>query len=471
LIVYNYSRFFRNLADYVHYRRLFKNEGVELVSATQEIPDGHNGQLMENMIAAFDDQASAVNSAAVKDMMAANAEAGFWNGARVPYGYETVTACIMNKKEKKKLVMNENEAVIVRMIYDWYLNGNGKSGPMGIKAIASRLNDLGYNVKSGRPFYTSAVELILTSETYIGTAYYNRRDSRAGKPRPRVDWIAIPTPAIIDRTTYDAVQRVLISRSPKVTAPRIVNGSKLLSGLATCNCCTIVSGRRTGMMLRTGKSGQYRYLVCASKATKSVLSCNAPTLRMETIDNLVLTQLETRVFNPDRLRKLLTAMMDRSDEGRQKLDAEIERAELAKRKAEQSLRNLYHVIANAPDIHKADDSILKEQCQALNLQISELTTALISMRQRQQLSSADITEEKLQAFSTAIRKRLRDADPAFRRQWVHLFVDEVIVTSDKITVRGSKDVLFSAARNGDQFNMPLVPVFARKWRAQKDSNL
>ena len=110
-------------------------------------------------------------------------------------------------------------------------------------------------------------------------------------------------------------------------------------------------------------------------------------------------------------------MTDRTREGADNLIAEIERQTTVKRKAEQSLRNLYHVIANAPDIYAADDPILQEQCRAFKLQISELNNSVSVLQQRRRIGEADITDERLQEFSNAIRKRLRDADPSFRRQW------------------------------------------------------
>ena len=133
-------------------------------------------------------------------------------------------------------------------------------------------------------------------------------------------------------------------------------------------------------------------------------------------------------------------MTDRTREGADNLIAEIERQNTVKRKAEQSLRNLYHVIANAPDIYAADDPILQEQCKALKLQISELNNSVSVLQQRRRIGEADITDERLQEFSNAIHKRLRDADPSFRRQWVHLFVDEVLIGRNQIVVKGSKDV-------------------------------
>ena len=71
----------------------------------------------------------------------------------------------------------------------------------------------------------------------------------------------------------------------------------------------------------------------------------------------------------------------------------------------------------------------------------------------------------------AARSRLRESDPSFRRNWLHLFVDQVVVGPDTIVIRGSKQALFSVIQGGDSFVATEVPSFARKdWRALRDSN-
>ena len=59
-------------------------------------------------------------------------------------------------------------------------------------------------------------------------------------------------PPIIDLAEFEAVQVLLKSRSPTLTAPRIVSGPTLLTGICFCAACG------GAMTLRTGKSGQYR---------------------------------------------------------------------------------------------------------------------------------------------------------------------------------------------------------------------
>ena len=54
VIVYSMSRFFRNIRHYLNYKERLTSVGMKLIAATQEIPDGPTGALMETIIAAVD---------------------------------------------------------------------------------------------------------------------------------------------------------------------------------------------------------------------------------------------------------------------------------------------------------------------------------------------------------------------------------------------------------------------------------
>ena len=98
----------------------------------------HNGKLFLTMLAAFDAHASDQNAVQVRDVMTANAEAGYWNGAKPPFGYRTAVATVLRNKEKKVLAESGEEAPVVRLIFRLYLEGDGL-GPMGIKKIVAYL--------------------------------------------------------------------------------------------------------------------------------------------------------------------------------------------------------------------------------------------------------------------------------------------------------------------------------------------
>ena len=64
----------------------------------------------------------------------------------------------------------------------------------------------------------------------------------------------------------------------------------------------------------------------------------------------------------------------------------------------------------------------------------------------------------MKKFADTARARLRESDPSFRGNWLHLFVDQVVVGPDKIVVRGSKRALFSIIEGGTNLSAPRCPA-------------
>jgi hypothetical protein len=73
-----------------------------------------------------------------------------------------------------------------------------------------------------------------------------------------------------------------------LTAPRIVSGPTLLTGICFCAACGMA------MTLRTGKSGRYRYYTCSTKARQGETGCKGRTVPMEKLDTLVADHIEQR---------------------------------------------------------------------------------------------------------------------------------------------------------------------------------
>ena len=82
---------------------------------------------------------------------------------------------------------------------------------------------------------------------------------RAGERKPDADVVEMAAPPIVEAAEFEAVQALLKSRSPALTAPRVGSGPTLLTGICFCAAC----GK--AMTLRTGKGGRYRYYTCSTK--------------------------------------------------------------------------------------------------------------------------------------------------------------------------------------------------------------
>ena len=96
--------------------------------------------MMRQIMALFDEYQSKENAKHVLRALKENARQGFWNGSLPPIGYRVVAAEQRGAKVKKKLEIDPLHADTVRLIYRLALEGNGTSGPMGVKTITSTLN-------------------------------------------------------------------------------------------------------------------------------------------------------------------------------------------------------------------------------------------------------------------------------------------------------------------------------------------
>ena len=463
VLIWNFSRFYRDDFDFERYRRQLENAGVQLESVTQQVGQGPSGNLTRRVTTIVDAYQSEVNAEQVKMAMGANAARGYWNGALPPFGYRTVIAARLDKKDKKKLVIDENEVEIVRLIFDLYLERCSNHGNSGVISITQELSRRGLLIR-GKPFRTATVHDILRRSTYSGTHYYNQTDSRTRRARPSEEWIPIEVPAIISCEDFEQVQAKLAKNHPKVTPARTVNSPTLTAGLAKCG----EAGCSAGMILRTGKGGQYRYLICGRKRTIDPKACSSSPVPMKLVDDIVLSALEERVLAADRLALLLAAVLDRSD------NALAERREVLKaRKAEktriegQKMRLLELVELGELS---AKNPQLKERLQGHNARLAAIGVEIRSLEQQLAQPRREMTTEILARFAQLVKRGLRQDEPALRRAYLRLIVDEIVVTADAIRIRGSKAALehavFTAAdaRHG-------VLTSIQEWCARQDSNL
>jgi site-specific DNA recombinase len=140
VIVHSFSRFFRDHFELEFYVRKLAKNGVKLVSITQEMGDDPMHVMMRQIMALFDEYQSKENAKHVLRALKENARQGFWNGSLPPTGYRVVAAEQCGAKVKKKLEIDPLHADTVRLIYRLALEGDGTSGPMGVKNITAHLN-------------------------------------------------------------------------------------------------------------------------------------------------------------------------------------------------------------------------------------------------------------------------------------------------------------------------------------------
>jgi site-specific DNA recombinase len=149
IVVHSYSRFFRDQFQLEFYVRWLAKNGVRLVSITQELGDDPMSNMIRQIMALFDEYQSKENAKHTLRAMNENARQGFWNGSRAPIGYRIVDAGQRGQKTKKTLEIDPLQAETVRLIFRLAREGDGSSGTMGVKSVATHLNNNRIRTRDG----------------------------------------------------------------------------------------------------------------------------------------------------------------------------------------------------------------------------------------------------------------------------------------------------------------------------------
>ena len=464
VIVHSFSRFFRDHFELEFYVRKLAKNGVGLVSITQEMGDDPMHVMMRQIMALFDEYQSKENAKHVLRALKENARQGFWNGSLPPIGYRVVAAEQRGAKVKKKLEIDPLHADTVRLIYRLALEGDGMSGPMGVKNIAAYLNQRRIFTRDGGRWGVGQVHRILTRTTYIGRHEFNKR-AKNKTLKPTSEIVTVEVPPLIDQATFNAVQAHLRARNPKVTPARVVSGPTLLTGICFCADCG------GAMTLRTGKGGRYRYYTCSIKARQGKTGCKGRSIPMEKLDNLVAEHIADRLLQPERLEEILASVLDRRQERGERRREHI--AGLNKRAAEADLRlkRLYDAIEAG--VANLDDPALKERVASLKaIRDQAQADADRAAAMLQSSAQQSITPQMVQRFARTARKRMRIGGGGYRRDHLRALAQRVEVADREVRIIGSKSNLLQTltAAAGVAPVTPGVRSSVLKWRREWDSN-
>jgi site-specific DNA recombinase len=466
ILVHSFSRFFRDQFQLEFYVRRLAKSGVRLVSITQELGDDPMSNMIRQIMALFDEYQSKENAKHTLRAMKENARQGFWNGALPPIGYRIVEASEQRgHRTKKTLEIDPVQAETVRLIFHLAREGNGSSGPMGIKSIATHLNAIGIRTRDGGKWGIDAVHKVLTRTTYVGRHRFNTKFWKTRERKAETEVVEMAVPPIIDTAEFESVQMLLKSRSPAMVAPRIVSGPTLLTGICFCAACG------GAMTLRTGKSGRYRYYTCCTKARQGETGCPGRTVPMEKLDTVVAEYIEQRLLEPKRLERLLSHVLDRRTERTERRKSHI--ADLRKRAAESDakLKRLYDAIENG--VADLSDPMLKDRIGELKATRDQARLDAERAADAIERGGPTITPEALKTFARAARKRMRAEGGGYRRDYLRALAQRVVVDAKELRIMGSKSELLRtlvAASSAKTAGFG-VPSSVPKWRARNDSNV
>ena len=113
VVVYKVDRLTRALADFARMVELFDNQSVSFVAVTQQFNTTTSmGRLTLNVLLSFAQFEREVIGERIRDKVAASKRKGIWMGGTLPLGYDV---------RERKLVINQDEARVVREVFARYL--------------------------------------------------------------------------------------------------------------------------------------------------------------------------------------------------------------------------------------------------------------------------------------------------------------------------------------------------------------
>ena len=461
VVVHSFSRFARDHFALEFQVRRLRKHGVRLVSITQDLGEDPMSVMVRQVFALFDEYQSKENAKHTLRAMQENARQGFWNGSKAPYGYAVMATEQRGSRTKKRLAIDPVEAEVVRLMFKLFREGDGTSGPMGVKAVTSWLNSHGYRTRLGARWGKGALHQILTRPTYRGDHRFNRKVGKTREAKPEADQVAVAVDPIIDAATFDAVQTMLRARNPRVLPPRVVTGPILLTGIATCASC------RGGMTLRTGKTGRYRYYACSTCARQGKSACKGRSIPMDKLDRLVTDRLADRLLTPERVGDLLAALLQRQSA---KDEDHVVRLTAIKAKltdAESRLARLYAAIESG--VADPTDKTLKDRVATVKTERDIAQTAH-DRALAETSPRARITPDMIAASVEVMRNNILTGDTPFRRAYIRSVIDQVEVDDAEIRIVGRRSVLERLVMGGGATPAG-VPSFGPKWLPEQDSNL
>jgi site-specific DNA recombinase len=273
IVVYKVDRLTRSLADFAKLVELFDTHGVSFVSVTQQFNTTTSmGRLTLNVLLSFAQFEREVTSERIRDKIAASKRKGLWVGGPLPFGYDM---------KDGKIVVVENEAEQVRLIYQRYLELSG------VNALVRDLRERNIRTKTrllatggtrgGIPFERGTLFYLLRNRFYIGEVKYK------GEILPGEQ------PSIMERALFDAVQQKLTDQWTTRTSIRNA-GDHLLAGLLFDD-----AGHPMAPTHATKAGIRYRYYVsrpCLHGEAKTAKVGSVSRVPAADIENIIIKSLK-----------------------------------------------------------------------------------------------------------------------------------------------------------------------------------
>lgn len=442
--VYKIDRFARKLKVLLDVIDFFDEKDIQFISVNESIDTstpfgramlGIIGVIAELEIETFKERSRGGREAANK--------IGVVMGATPKFGYI--------KDIDKKLVVLEEEAKVVRMIFDKYVSEQlspqaiadylvqGKYLSPDASAVKNKKRKGSVKKKNDPWFWRSEkVRAILSDEAYLGKYYYDK--IKNNRVIPKSEWKLSPHrhQSIVDTFTFNKAQLILSKAKSFSNSKNKTKDSHLylLSGLLKCDCCRDDVGNENLMTwtgdrkkIKKGKktSISYSYKCGRRKKTKHSQTCGTVPIPAQQLEEYVVEIVKGLINNPDAVYEYYQ---------------QLKSTKLMIKKLVTERKRWIKLIENIPGVKKR----YKEQHTAGIIDLSSLKKSIKRCDQDKKIYQKKIDDLDHQISQKSVSKSYLATLKLFKPQYVkslekmyknqqevfdiiHMLIDKIIVYS------------------------------------------
>lgn len=416
IITKEISRFSRSTLDSIQYTQelldynvgvLFQNDNINTLDTDSEFRLVVMAGVAQDEIRKLSERIKFGHRQAIKN--------GRVLGNDKLYGYD---------KKDCVLSINEEEAEIVRTVFDLYANHG-----LGTRKISQRLLELGYTSREGNAFNVLTIRHMLENPKYKGWYCGNKTQSLDYRTKKKAfldesEWVMYPDPtipAIVPEELWDranAIYRERRNQMKEHASGASYHNRYPYSGKIICEEHGTTFHRR----VLNKKSGDEEVWQCKVYRTGGRVACSAPQLRSAELDSIlaeIFTQMvKDRNIIIDSLLAVLQSVPQEVDYSKAAARVEDEMAALNAKKDRLLELNLDGAISNTE--FKTRNDGFNHQLQTLEAQL-----ATIRAEERRQKESALDTEK----IRTVLQQEL-SFENGINSNLVSTILDRVIVKKE-----------------------------------------
>ena len=314
-------------------------------------------------------------------------------------------------KKDCALTINEEEAQVVRRIFDLYANQQ-----MGIRRISQTLYDEGFTSRKGNAFNVLTIRHILCNPKYKGWYCANKSQTVDYRSKRKVfleesEWVMYPDPsipAIVSEELWDRANALYKRRSEQMmsnqSAAEFYNRYPY-SGKIICE----EHGTSFHRQVLKSAKGEKEVWQCRVYRNRGRAACSAPQLRTTELD-----QIMARIFDQlaqdkqaivDAVVKVIQSVPDEHDYGRDVLRIEEDLSALNAKKDRLLEMSMAEAITIEEFKHRNDN--FNEQIKTLEERLEFVKTeAQKSKRSIEQLEQIRAALEQELSFENGINSTL-----------------------------------------------------------------